>query len=449
MLPPTTSPLRTEITALGWSAEQLISRINLARARRGQPPLNCKSAYPWLRGKRPYPETLNILLMVLADHGRAVTAADLGWAGPRTRRPRTTRPPTKARFDELRHEIEGLNMIGRRSLLLSAVVASVPAPDLLTVPTPARTLPIGGRHVSAQLAEHIDHSIRAVRAVDDTEGSAGAVQWAAGLWQSLAKTLTSSRYDHHTGDRLKASFLELSETYGWMLFDSGEHAHAQQVYQSGLLLAREAEAFPALDRAAVNLLASASYQKSWLGHHQDAVALLDAAARRAPHAMTPRLKAILADRALSAAGRQGDKARLHQAAAQAHDHLLNADDDLDPWWSRWLTHQAVDASTGSSWLAAGQPGRARPFLTERVTSPDPYPRDRLLAVIDLATAHLHARDLDEACASTELALEMASSVSSQRLGDRLAILVRDLARHRSDHSGVRAVLERAEQSPAT
>ncbi len=342
--------LREEITELGWSAEQLMSRVNQVRARRGLRPMHPKSAYPWLRGRRPSPDPLTAILVVLRERDRPATAADLGWDGPRPQRcRRALNAPWKAGLDELLDEITEFDLMKRRSLLLlSGMAVTASALDLLDGPASSLITPAaGGPWVSPHLADHIDDTIRQMRDLDDTEGSGAAVQWTSGLWRSLATILTRSRYDRRTGQRLHVSYLELSELYGWMLFDSAAHPQAQRVYQSGLLLTREVDGHPALDRATANLLASAGHQESWLGHHDEAATLLDVAARRTPHALTPRLRAVLADRALSAAGRQADPDRLRRAADHAHEHLLDTSAE-DPWWSQWLTHPGVDACTGSA-----------------------------------------------------------------------------------------------------
>ncbi len=103
---------------------------------------------------------------------------------------------------------------------------------------------------------------------------------------------------------------------------------------------------------------------------------------------------------------------------------------------------------GSAWLAARRPLLAQPFLAERLrTVPDRYPRDRMLAAIDLATAHLLAGDVDAACAATEQACETATHVSSQRIGDRLTTLIDQLRRHPSRHPRIRAIIERVDHAP--
>src|SRR5216683_616420 len=203
-----------------------MSRVNQVGARRGLRPMHPKSAYPWLRGRRSAPGPLAAVLLVLREHGRPASAADLGWDGPRHRRSRRALiAPWEAGIDELLHEITELDLMKRRSLLLlSGMAVTAPALDLLVTPASGlRQATDGAQRVSPSLAGHIDASIRQMRDLDDAEGSGACVEWAGGLWQNLAKILAQSRYDSRTGRRLHVSYLELSELYGWMLFDSAAH----------------------------------------------------------------------------------------------------------------------------------------------------------------------------------------------------------------------------------
>jgi hypothetical protein len=251
------------------------------------------------------------------------------------------------------------------------------------------------------------------RDLDDSEGSISALLWAAGIWQNLAKILTHSRYHQPEGIRLHTAYIEMSETYGWMLFDAGKHPQAQRVYQTGLRLAREAEDHTDVHRATVNLLASAAYQACWLGQHHEADTLLSVAHSHKPDVLTPRLRAVLADREITLAGALGDTERVHRAEHQAHEHLAAAREGNEPWWSLWLSPQELDANTGSAWLAAHRPDLAEPYLTRRLAVlGDKYPRDRMLFASDLAHARLHTGDITGACEATHHALELSEHVAS-------------------------------------
>ncbi|MFE4058907.1 hypothetical protein ACFXP3_21880 [Streptomyces sp. NPDC059096] len=137
-----------------------------------------------------------------------------------------------------------------------------------------------------------------------------------------------------------------------------------------------------------NLLASAAYQASWLNQNAEANTLLDIA-ERLPDQPPPRLSAVIAQREVFAAGRRRDTDALRRARDTAHDQLERAGND-DPWWSAWLSHHAVDSATGRAWLAAQDPDAAEPYLPQSLAAVDDaglYPRDHMLAVLDLADTH--------------------------------------------------------------
>lgn len=356
--------LRGELDALGWSAEQLIARINQVRARRGSFPLHGKSAYPWLRGSRPCAEARADVLTVLRQHShRPLTAADLGWDRLHRQGPRALDTPYEATAADLLCEAQKEAPMHRRTFaLLTGAAVTGPALDLLLDGAGPLRAAQDGDLVSAHLAQVVQRTVRQVRDLDDSEGSTPALGWAAGIWQNLAKVLTESRYHAPEAILLHTAYIEMSETYGWMLYDAGKHPQAQRVFQTGLRLAHEAEDHTDVHRATVNLLASAAYQACWLGQHHEADTLLAVARNRRPHVLTSRLRAILADREITLAGQLADTERVHRADNQARDHLSAARDNDEPWWSLWLSPQEVDANTGSAWLAAHRPDLAEPYL---------------------------------------------------------------------------------------
>ncbi|MEV6681192.1 hypothetical protein AB0N09_30640 [Streptomyces erythrochromogenes] len=202
-----------------------------------------------------------------------------------------------------------------------------------------------------------------------------------------------------------------------MLFDARQHPHAQRVYHTGMRLARECTMSLATQHAAANLVASTAYQAAWLGHHNDAAQLLDIASRTPD--LPSAVAAVINDRRVYAAGRRQDP----EAVARFRDEALahaGTQDGRTPWWATWLTPESVDAATGRAWLACGQPSRAVPFLISRVeaVSAVDYPRDRLLAVLDLADTVHKGGDADQARDLLGQAEDLLGRVSSQRVVHR-------------------------------
>ncbi|MER5985393.1 XRE family transcriptional regulator [Streptomyces sp. NPDC001787] len=274
-----------------------------------------------------------------------------------------------------------------------------------------------------KVIDNIDHAIQDLRDLDDTDGSGTkALEWAGGLWQATARIVNGATGDNANVRRLHTAFIELSEQYGWMAFDNNLHPQAQRIYHTGMRLAAEKSPHPAARHATSNLLASAAYQAAWLGQHAEATVFLTVAERTNTAAgTTPALAAVIAERRLFAAGRCGDTEDLRRASDTAHEQLDKTGlGSGAPWWCQWLSHTAIDAATGRAWLAARQPHHAEPYLTRRVTATSlGYPRDHMLAVLDLADAHRQSGDTDRATQLHDTATTLAEHVDSPRAQLRL------------------------------
>ncbi|MFC8075535.1 XRE family transcriptional regulator [Streptomyces sp. NPDC057307] len=441
---PELNPLREQLAGLGWSPEQLIARVNQRRARRGSPPLHLKTGYPWMRGGRPSAETRADVLVVLSHYaGRPLTAAGLGWDRPRTRRRhRALEHPYDATATELLRATQGDVPMQRRSfILLSGAVATAPALDLLMDGAPELRAAQEGDRVSPQLTATVERAVRQARELDDSEGSASTLLWTGGVWQNLGKLITECRYGAAEGVRLHTAYVEMSETYGWMLFDAGHHPQAQRVYQTGLRLAREAAEAPSVHHATVNLLASAAYQESWLGQYHEASTLLEVAENRRPQALTPRLRAVLEMRRIALAGQMGDTEAVRRADGRTRTHLASVRDSEEPWWTLWLGSSAVDAQTGRALLAARHPDLAEPYLGGRtVDDAEGYPRDRMLFASELADARAQTGDITGAVNATRQALTLAEQVGSHRVHHHLQCVIATFRQQHGTHPGVRNLL---------
>ncbi|WP_329529716.1 XRE family transcriptional regulator (plasmid) [Streptomyces sp. NBC_01450] len=423
---PPATVLAALLQQLGMRPEQLIGRINERRARRGSSPLHLKAAYPWLREcpAHPHPDNQADALAVLtARAGRCITASDIGWDVPRLRtRHRHLDAPGDAPLEALLHEISQGDMMDRRNLLmLTGAAATAPALSLLLGPIAQAADAPGATRLNEKLVGSIESAVRDLREMDDSTGSAsGDLTWGLGIWQSTSRVVAQARDHGFLVDRLHTAYIELSEQTGWMLFDSGRHPQAQRVYHTGMRLARETGTSLTARHATSNLVASAAYQAAWLGHHNDAAALLDIAARTPD--LPSAVAAVIAERNVYAAGRRHDPDAVLRFRDEALLHLASPD-ERPPWWATWLTKDSVDAATGRAWLACDKPSQAVPFLSRRVeaSSPD-HQRDHLHAVLDLADSVHKCGDSDRARELLDQADGLISTVSSERMAHRYEVL---------------------------
>ncbi|MFF5491519.1 XRE family transcriptional regulator [Streptomyces virginiae] len=422
---PPANVLGALLQQLGMRPEQLIARINQRRARRGCSPLSLKAAYPWLRETPSLPQPDNqadALAVLTARAGRCITASDVGWDLPRPRtRHRHLDAPGDAPLEALLQEISQGDLMDRRNLLLlTGAAATAPALALLLGPTADASATPSGQ-LNERLVGSIERAVRDLREIDDSTGSAsGDLTWGVGIWQSTSRVVAQTRGHGPLVNRLHTAYIELSEQVGWMCFDARQHPQAQRIYHTGMRLARESGTSLTTRHSTANLVASAAYQAAWLGHHNDAAALLDIASR------TPELPsaaaAVIAERRVYAAGRRHDPDAVLRFRDEALGHL-GSPDERTPWWATWLTKDSMDAATGRAWLGCDQPSRAVPFLRSRVeaTAPD-YPRDHLHAVLDLADTVNQCGDGDQARELLEQAEGLIGTVSSQRMVHRLEAL---------------------------
>jgi hypothetical protein len=425
--------------AIGWDAPQLVRAVNRLRAGRGLYPLHRTAGYVWVSGEHPPgPGNASDVLAVLSQRlRRDVTGRELGWDKPRRSTVRCLDRPGEARIDDLLREIQqGESMQRRRFLLLGGGAVTGTALTLM-IPGQAAAFRSAetGSKVTGPLIDSIRSAVRSLRALDDSTGSTSGLDWADTLMQGLARILRNSTYTDAQAQQLFTAFVELSETYGWMQFDANRHPTAQRLYQAGLRLAAgTGPASPELDDATRNLCASTAYQAAWLGQHDEAQTLLAIATRPTGGRPLPAsLDAVLAERAMYAAGQRGDTDAVHAAQERAHDRLDAAGRDgvEQPWWAQWLGRDGVDATAGRALLATGDTRAAEPYLARRVASlDDAYPRDRLVVTLDLAKLYQLGGDPVAAAAITVKQLDAHPEVDSPRLATRLDDLVAALAPHR-------------------
>lgn len=415
-------PLRGALQALNWSAEQLIARVNEVRWCRGIGPMHLKSAYHWLRGTQPAPETVrDVLTAINRFTSTPLTAADLGWDMKRPRRSRRTlEEPYNVAVATLLHESsQGEHMHRRKFGLLTAAAVTATALDML-LPDQAASAADGEDAVAPKLLDAVEKSVREARELDDSEGSIPALQWTGGLWQNLGGLLAESGHRGDQAVRLATAYIEMSETYGWVLFDANHHPQAQRVYQMGISLAKEAAHHPNVDRAVANLLASAAYQETWLGRVKEAETLLNVASHRAQRCPTPRVLAVLADRRVTLAGARRDVTGLRRAEHAGHHHLDNAaPGGDDPWWTQWLSHDALDANTGRAWLNADRVDQAEHHLARHLAPGGDHARDHALFASELAHTRLRTGDIAGACTAARSALNSIGRITSPRVRTRL------------------------------
>jgi tetratricopeptide (TPR) repeat protein len=221
--------------------------------------------------------------------------------------------------------------------------------------------------------------------------------------------------------RLAAAASETSGFAGWLALDLGDHTAARHHYNEAIKRAHQAER-PVL---AAYMLGSMSLWAAELGNGNEAVALSEQAYGLLPASgRTPPAAEVwmaLVD-ATARASRHDAKATQH-ALGRAEDLAECAHDAHQPVWP-WVypIDQAKIASyRGACYTKLKLPTRAIPALQHALDVPAGAPASKHhgLQVCDLATSHLLAREVEEACRLAAVALAIGRDRSSPRVIHRV------------------------------
>jgi hypothetical protein len=285
----------------------------------------------------------------------------------------------------------------------------------LTGPIPPFSGAPSERHdprLSATVLDRLDHRLADLRQLDDEFGGRELHELAVAEFRWLTRLADQAEYDTAAGQRLFSLVTEAARLCGWLHFDAAHHAAAQSYYVAALR--SSASANDSLTGA--HVLACMSFQSTLTGHHQEAIALIDAAEDRTRHASTPRLRALLASRKARAYAKAGDAASCGHALNDAERRLdATTSGTSEPDWIYFFDEAELAAQAAACWVDLRQPAKARPLIDTALSSMNPqYVRDRTIYHVRSAEAHLHANDLDLACDDLHTAADLAGQTGSVR-----------------------------------
>jgi hypothetical protein len=258
--------------------------------------------------------------------------------------------------------------------------------------------------------DRLDHRLADLRQLDDEFGGRELHQLAVAEFSWLTRLADHADHSSPLGLRLFSLMTEAARLCGWLHFDAAHHAAAQKFYVAALR--SSASANDPLTGA--HVLACMGFQATLTGHHQDAIALLEAAEQQSQHAATPRLRALLASR--KARAHANDAPACGRALNDAERHLDAATPDTpEPDWIYYFDQAELDAQAAACWVDLHRPAKARPLIDNALATMNPtYIRDRAIYHVRSAQAHLHADNLDLACTDLHTAADLAGRTGSVR-----------------------------------
>ncbi|EFC80662.1 hypothetical protein [Parafrankia sp. EUN1f] len=217
-----------------------------------------------------------------------------------------------------------------------------------------------------------------------------------------------------------SALAELAQLSGWLAQDCNRHALAQRYYIQALSLAEHAEDVMMAGR----VLSAMSDQAAALGHHRHSLALARAAIDRAARQSAPPVQAMLQDRLAWALARNGDESGCMRALAEM-ERVISREPGEAPSWAGHYNSGDVAECQGHCFMLLGKSTVAEQRLLEaRYLQGEARARSRAYAEADLALSYLRRPrpDLEAAIEAGYQAVELAGSVSSTRITNKLTEL---------------------------
>ena len=207
---------------------------------------------------------------------------------------------------------------------------------------------------TGRLFGHIEERLEHLRHLDDEFDSGEMARMARNELALLTRLLKAGGLDEATENRAYSLAAEASRQVAWNLFDSKQHAAAEQYYETALRASVEAK--DVLTGAyAMSFMAVQHYTA---GDPNDAVKLLNTAEQTAGGRATPRMRAMLVARKARALSKVGDRRGCARALTAARDLLDLGPSQDDPDYLYWVTQGEIEMIAGSSALELNDPIRA-------------------------------------------------------------------------------------------
>jgi len=334
----------------------------------------------------------------------------------------------------------------KRRVILSLPSAALTAPAhqwLVHEPEPLVS-GLAGRRVPAELVDRLPAMIAELRVMDEVAGGGDVLALAQYHFDWVAGLLDQASYDDATGRTLHGALAELGLCVGWLCYDTGQHGLGQRYNIAALRAAHSAD-----DRQlGAHILGETAYQAAHQGRAAEAVTLTETAVAGTRGQQTPRFLAQLSIQQAHAFAARKDASACTAAISQALTHIERGTTHDDLPYLYWVRPAEITASAGECLLRLGQADRAAALIDQGLALfGAPFERDRVYYLTHLADAVARPgkqRDLEAAAAHGIAAIQLAESLSSTLIVDR----IRDLTQQMKPHAKLPAVgefLERAQE----
>ncbi|GAB3213731.1 hypothetical protein GCM10027294_47880 [Marinactinospora endophytica] len=382
----------------------------------------------WLSGVRPRGQVPNAIAEALARQlRRPLTPTDTGFAVPPSLDEigLNWRGDVVASLAELgRAEMD----VSRRTVLRHSVyslAALVAIPNWQEIADRSQHAPKAtlGRVGPGEI-EAVSTMAEAFSTLDDKFGGGHArAAMAAYITNDLTRWLRADASPENRA-RLHAAAAEFLYLAGFMAWDDEAHGLAERYYLQALGLA--AEAGDPLTYATV--LRGMSIQASALGHHGEALHLVEAAESAAKSAAQPRMRAFLAGQRAVAQAALGDRRSAVASLGEAERDLESATSPAETFGS--YHHAAFSFQEAHLRAHLGDvDGAVKAMTVSNRCRPAQERRSRALSTALLGDYRFRAGHLEAACQTWHDFLDDYPYLSSGRADTALGRIRRSVKRH--------------------
>lgn len=298
---------------------------------------------------------------------------------------------------------------------------------LASTPQPSAQLADTGGRLPVTVLDRIDSRLGELRRLDDALGGRDLCPLAVAEFRYLTSLADRDTYSGAAKQRLFSLITDAAGLCGWVHFDATHHAAAQSYYVAALRSSSAANDV----LAGAHILGRMSHQATVTGHHQEAIALLDAADQQIKSSATARAKARFASGKAHAYAKAGDALACGRALNEAERWLDKAKPGTEESdWLYYFNEAELAYTAASCWIDLHQPARARPLIDDALESVQTdYVRDRAVFHVSSAEAHLHADNLEPACDDLYAAAGLARQTGSVRAIGMIRTTRRSMSRY--------------------
>ena len=247
-------------------------------------------------------------------------------------------------------------------------------------------------------------------ALDNRYGGGQARKALIQYLDSHMAALLRGSYSEQNGRQLYAAASEATLLAAWMSYDTGAHGLAQRYFIQALRLAQAADDV----LLAGSILDAMSHQATFLGRSREAANLARAARTGTQGKATATLTAHFHAMEARALACGGDCTGSQKALGEAVRVFERRHPGDDPEWISYFDDAELSAEFSHCFRDIGRPADAVTYAQRSLANAGASARSDFFVTMVLAAGHLGQGNIEEACSTAQMALEIGDQVKSAR-----------------------------------